>query len=425
MQEFNEQLKILTSLLDKEAYFLEPVPLGSEIPADADAVVFPQLVGEAYREVHEMKKITLPILIITSEFGTVAMWDWEIITFLRSERLKPFAPYDLKMTKAICRALSLKRDMLTSKFLVFQDNPGEGMQASIFKRFFWWEEECVRRMKEKFGIEIVKKSFKKLASDAKALPDDEARAVLKQWDIPAEGVTLRAFNSAVKMYMAVKNELLQDERIKGVGTNCLNESAFSDTTPCMTWNMLYEEMGIMWACEGDILSLLSKYLIHKTTQAPTVMSNLYPFLMGETATKHERIDRFPDIENFDNHILVGHCGYFACMPKSFATDWTLKPKVLGIVDDNATAIDARYPIGDVTIAQLHPTLGKLLVIEGTLKEYIQYPGSDCRNGALIEVSDGRKLMSSMYSHHGIIIPGHLKTELEVMSNVMNIELEVL
>lgn len=422
--EFDFQLMALERLLAEEASFCEPLALGAALPETADAVVFPQLVGEAYRQLDLIRQIPLPILAVTSEFGTVSMWDWEIVTFLKAAGLTVFAPYHLELTKTICRSLGLKREMKQSKFLVFQDNPGEGMQASIFKRFFWWEDECVNRMKDTFGITIVKKSFKELAARAKAISNEEAQTAVMQKSIPSDGVTPQALNSAIKMYMAVKREVEQDPTIKGVGINCLNESAFSDTTPCLTWSLLYEEKGLMWACEGDILSLLSKYLIHKALKVPVVMSNLYPFLMGEAATKHEKIAKFPDIEEFDNHILVGHCGYFACMPQSFATDWKLKPKVLGIVDNNATAIDGRYPLGDLTIAELHPTLGKLLAVEGILKDYLQFPGSDCRNGALIKVKDGHQLMKSLYSHHGCLIPGHKKVELDLLATVMDMKLEI-
>jgi hypothetical protein len=417
-EDFDTQLANLNRLLADEAEFLEPVALGKTLPSEADAVIFPQLVGEAYRQVHHFKEITLPILVVTSEFGTMAMWDWEIATFLRSEGLTPYTPYNIEMTKLICRTLALKNDMKTTKFLIFQDNPGEGMQAEIFKRFFWWEEECVQRIQNTFGIQIVKKSFKQLAEDAKAIPDEDASALLKQWDIPSEGVSLRAFNNALKMYIAVRKEIENDPSIKGVGMNCLNESFYSNTTPCLTWNMLYEELGVMWACEGDILSLLTKYIVHKSLKVPTVMSNLYPFLMGETATKHEKIPGFPDVENFEDHVLIGHCGFFACMPKSFAAEWTLRPKVLGIVDEDATAIDARYPLGDLTIAQFHPSFSRMMLTEADLKQYVQYPGSDCRNGAMVKVNDGHRLMEALYSHHGCIIPGHNRVELSLMAKIL-------
>jgi len=96
--EFTGQLNTLRSLLSEQAEMLEPVALGSSLP-DAEAVVFPQLVGDAYKQINVLKKINLPLLAITSEFGTVAMWDWEIVSFLKSEGLKAFAPYNLDLAR--------------------------------------------------------------------------------------------------------------------------------------------------------------------------------------------------------------------------------------------------------------------------------------------------------------------------------------
>src|SRR5258708_35066373 len=81
--DFTKQVDKLKSLLADEAEILEPVALGSPLP-DAEAVVFPQMLGDAYRQLDEIKALKLPLLIITSEFGTVSMWDWEIGSYLRS-----------------------------------------------------------------------------------------------------------------------------------------------------------------------------------------------------------------------------------------------------------------------------------------------------------------------------------------------------
>ena len=125
----------------------------------------------------ELKRITLPVLVLTSDFGTVNMWDWEIVTFMKSSGMNAFTPYDLEQTQTICRALALKREMKEVKFLVFQDRPGVGgQQAEIFKRFWWWEDRSAELIREKFGIRIVKKSFKKLGEAAKKIGDAEARA---------------------------------------------------------------------------------------------------------------------------------------------------------------------------------------------------------------------------------------------------------
>jgi hypothetical protein len=421
-EEYENHLRTLKQLLVEEAEILDPVQLGASLP-DADAVVFPQLVGDAYKQIDEVKKLELPFLVLTSEFGTVAMWDWEIVSFFRSEGKSVFAPYNLELTKKICRSLALKRDMHDTKFLVFQDNPGEGMQASIFKRFYWWEQRCTQLIKDRFGIHIEKKSFKKLAEDAKNISDEEAEEVWKNWNLPTEGVSQRALNSAIKLYIAVKREVTSDESVKGAGMNCLNESFYSDTTPCLAWNMLFEERGLIWACEADTMVLTSKYLIQKSLDVPIMMSNIYPFLMGMAALKHEKIDKFPEIDEPENHLLVAHCGFLGVVPTSFSTEWTLRPKVLAIVDDNATAIDARLPEGDITLAKLDPMLKKLLVVEGTLEGYAQYPGSDCRNCAVVRVENGHRLMSKLPSHHELLITGHRKVELGLMAQVFGLEID--
>jgi hypothetical protein len=422
--DFDNQVTKLKTLLADEAEILAPVALGSPLP-EAEAVVFPQMLGDAYRQLNDIKAITLPLLIITSEFGTVSMWDWEIGSYLRSEGVETIAPYNLEQTKKICKALSVKRELKQTKFMVFQDNPGEGAQASIFKRFYWWEDECTQRMLNKFGITIVKKSFKKMGADAQQIPDSEAEAVWEQWQsrLNIGNIPKRALNSALKIYIMLKRELAEDEHIQGMGINCLNESHFSDTTPCLAWNMLYEERGLIWGCEGDTVSMLTKYILHKSLDVPIMMTNLYPFLMGQAALKHEKISNFPDIPEPENHILVAHCGYLGVLPQSFSTEWTLRSKVLGIVDENATAIDARLPVGDITMAKLRPDFEKLSVVEGSLTDYAQYPGSDCLNGAVLKVPDGRKLMNALSSHHYLLMTGHNLADITMLSKVFDLEVE--
>jgi hypothetical protein len=422
-EDFDTQVENLASLLENEADILEPVPLGKTLP-QADAVVFPQLLGDAYRQLEEIRRIDLPLLVITSEFGTLSMWDWEIIAFLRSEGIETVTPYNVEQTRKLCTILTVKRQLSGSRFLVFQDNPGKGFQAEIFKRFYWWEDRCIELMKEKFGLTIEKRSFQALAESAASIPESETKKVLDHWAIPTTDLSQKALHSAVKLYSAVKREIDNDDTIAGVGINCLNESRFSDTTPCLLWHMLYEEQGLIWGCEADIMSMLTTYLVNKCLDAPVMMTNIYPFLMGMAALKHERISNFPEIvEEPHNHVLLAHCGYFGVVPGSFATEWTLRPPVLEIVDENAHAIDARFPTGEMTMIKLDPTLSKLMVLEGELKGYVQYPGSDCRNGAIVKINDGHRLVNSAYSHHQIIAAGHRLQEIELISKIMNLEIE--
>ncbi len=103
--EFDRQVERLRSLLGDLAEILEPLPLGTELP-EADAVVFPQMLGQAYRMAGAIRAIPIPRLVITSEFGTMSMWDWEIDRYLRLQGIEMITPYTLEQTKAICRALA-------------------------------------------------------------------------------------------------------------------------------------------------------------------------------------------------------------------------------------------------------------------------------------------------------------------------------
>jgi hypothetical protein len=103
--DFKKQLANLETMLAEEADILEPTALGSRLP-EADAVLFPQLLGDAFKQMDQLRKIRIPFVVLTSEFGTVNIWDWEIISSMTAEGMKVFAPYTLDLTRKTCRTLA-------------------------------------------------------------------------------------------------------------------------------------------------------------------------------------------------------------------------------------------------------------------------------------------------------------------------------
>lgn len=423
--DFVHQLGHLKALLAEEADFLAPVALGQPVPEGADGVIFPDMLGDAYRRLEEIQALPQPIMVITSEFGTVSMWDWEINSYLAAKGVKVIAPNTLEKARFACRALALRRTLKTARFLAYQDKPAsDGLQDEIFKRFYWWEPECIAAIESNFGLKIEKKSFKKLAEGARAISDEAAQAAWaeKSGKTPIGKITNRQVLSAIKLYMKVKEDLDADPSIIAVGINCLNESKYSDTTPCLAWNLLYEERKMIWGCEGDLVSMLTEMLIGKTIEVPFMMTNLYPFVLGQAALKHEHIPEFPQVEGDPkDHILMAHCGYLGVLPQSFSTEWALRDKVLAIVDDSATAIDARLAEGPVTLVKLMPPFDRWSIIEGELTQYAQYPGSHCLNGAVVKVPNGQKMIDNLASHHYIVTTGHNLNALEMVSKVFDLE----
>jgi len=419
---FRVQCEAIRRLLGDRIELLPPAVLGGVLP-DCDAVILPQVLGDAYRQLDAFKAITVPILVVTSEFGTLSMWDWEILAWLRAAGVQPIAPYDVAQAGRVCAALQVRRELAGGKFVVYQDDPGEGMQAPIFKRFYWWEDECSQRIRDRFGLTIEKRSFRELGARAKAIADADAERAWKEKQQPVSGCAGRSVTSAMKMYLALRDDLDADPTIRGMGINCLNESAFSDTTPCLAWSLLHDERGLIWGCEADTVAMLTKHILRRSIGAPVIMTNLYPFLMGQAALKHERIAAFPPVADPENHILVAHCGYVGVIPRSMATSWTLKPKVLAIVDDNATAIDARLPEGPITMAKLLPTFQTLVATAAELTGYVGYPGSDCLNGGVIRVRDGRRMMERLPSHHALVMVGDHTADLRMITSVFRLAVE--
>ena len=88
--------------------------------------------------VDEIRKISdsgLPMLVITSAYGTFSMWDWEINNFLKSKGMQLIMPHNLETSIKLCRILAVKREMKKTKFRVYQDNPGEGMQPCVITSY--------------------------------------------------------------------------------------------------------------------------------------------------------------------------------------------------------------------------------------------------------------------------------------------------
>ncbi|MDR2458029.1 MAG: hypothetical protein LBD41_06075 [Clostridiales Family XIII bacterium] len=421
--EFNQQLLILKKIYTDVADFLDPIPIGKN-NVSADAIVFPQLIGAAFHHSDSIKKYNLPAIVLTSKFGTVEMWDWEIVTYLREKGLNIYSPYEISLAKVIIRSITAKKTLNKgAKFLMFQDSPGEGMQAYIFKRFFWWEDECTKRLKESFGIGLIYKSYKELNIRAENILDKRAEEELLNWDYEFdENLTKDAKLLAVKLYLAVKDTIKEVGNIEGVGANCLNESFNSKTTPCLAWNRVFEKDDIIFACEGDTLTMISTFILYRSLIQPVMMTNLYPFLVGMAALAHEKIDKFPEIDRPSDHALGVHCGYFGFAPKSFCKRWICRPKVLEIVNKKAHVIDCEFELGKITLAKIYPDLKRFSVIEGEIEKYVQYPDSDCRNGALIRWKNGYDIMEHLCSHHSLIIKGHQLPALKQIAKTFDFDL---
>jgi hypothetical protein len=424
-ESFSRQFDSLQLLSEDLVDWLDPVHISNASKVPADAVVVPDLSGLAYRLRDGFAAVEVPILVITSEFGTVSMWDWEIRDFLRRRGVETLAPTSLQEFQDICRALGVKQRLTSSLMLAYQDDLGAGKQPDIFKRFFWWEDECVDRLRESFGVKVERRSYRALWARAKSVSEVRLESELARTErtVALVGLAQRAKLDALRLKLAIGDELDETPGVIAAGINCLNESATTTTTPCLAWNMLFEERGLIWGCEADLTSMITKFITYESLRAPVMMTNLYPFLMGETALKHEKIPYFPDREEPQNHVLAAHCGFFGIVPQSFASLFSVKPRVLEIVDENAHALDARFPEGNITIVKIASTMDSLMVAPAQLTDYEQYENSDCLNGAVLRVEDGYRFVENLPSHHAVLAVGDITRRLEVVGSVLDLAIQ--
>lgn len=424
---FHRQLANLKELSSGMVSWLPPAQIDDLPRGQPHAIVIPDLSGEAYKSTSAFLAIKVPIILVTSEFGTISMWDWEARDFLRRRGVATLAPTSLEEFHDILRGIHVGQTLKSSIMLSYQDDLGAGKQADIFKRFFWYDKSCAESLKEKLGVEVQVRSFRALNERALSIKNSRVSEELArvQSTVPIVGVAAIARENALRLKLAISDELDETPGVIAAGINCLNESATSNTTPCLAWNLLFEERGLIWGCEADLLSMLTKYLIWGSLKAPAIMSNLYPFLMGQTALKHEKIPYFPTVEEPENHILVAHCGFFGIVPQSWSTQWTLREPVLEIVDKGAHAIDARLPEGKITIIKIASTIDTLIMAPATLENYHQFPNSDCLNGGILKVKNGPKYVESIPSHHAVLAVGDLRRRISIVSQILGIEVREL
>ncbi|MDR2373474.1 MAG: hypothetical protein LBD77_05125 [Bifidobacteriaceae bacterium] len=423
---FERILKALRGLTAGLANWLSPCQVARADAVAADAVVVPDFSGRVYRQLDQFKALAArPILLVTAEHGTVFMWDWEGRDWLRRRGVQTLAPTSLTEFHDLLRALAVKRALPGARMLAYWDDLGAGQQPDIFKRFFWWEDECSDLMRDRLGINVLKRSFKALVKRAQALPQRRVEAELRRVEAALPQISSdlgqRARVDALRLKLALDDELDETPGVIAAGINCLNESDTSVTTPCLAWNLLFEERGLIWGCESDLTSMVTEYLVRETLGAAVMMSNLYPFVSGQAALDHERIPYFPAVPDHpENYILAAHCGFFGLVPREMATRWELRPPVLAIVNANANAIDAELAVGAVTLVKITSTMDALAVTPAELVRFEQYADSDCLNGGLLRVEDGRGFVDRLPSHHYVIAAGDLRHRLGQVSDLLGL-----
>ena len=117
----------------------------------------------------------------------------------------------------------------------------------------------------RFGLRIEKRSFKELGAAAKRFPDAAAEAAWRRRSTELAGCRQPARARRDEALPRARDDLDDDPAVRAMGINCLNESFFSDSTPCLAWSLLHDERGLIWGCEADTVSMLTKHILQAST----------------------------------------------------------------------------------------------------------------------------------------------------------------
>jgi len=117
-------------------------------------------------------------------------------------------------------------------------------------------------------------------------------------------------------------------------------------------------------------------------------------------------------------------GYMGLVPRPFAAELTASQE--GPCDRRRECRGRSTPAAHRrrTLAKLLPTMDRLSMTEARLTGYAQFPGSDCLNGGLVRVRDGRKFHGpASASHHYLLVAGHHGVDFAFLGKVFGLTVE--
>ena len=183
---------------------------------------------------------------------------------------------------------------------------------------------------------------------------------------------------AFYIYSALK-KLVKKYDLKGLTIRCFDLLKKYKNTACLALAMLNEE-GIVSACEGDVPSLITMYLVYVLTGRPCFMANPSEINLQELS------------------VIFAHC----TVPLNMVDKYEL---LTHFESDLGVAIKGRMPEGNISIVKLSSklSLNENLLITGQLKENLSLPGF-CRTQIKVQLDEPSMyaLLKENFGNHVII-----------------------
>ena len=319
----------------------------------------------------QLESIRKPFILFSTGANNSLAASFEIKTYCMNKKI--FCSFAIGEEEQQAKFIAKSAKAIDSYFKIQNSNLGV-----IGGRSPWLIANDIdyKKVKEKFGINLIDITSDELKSeiDKFELENNLPRykEVLKKYKNKEE------VDKAYNIYSALKR-LVYKYNLSGLTIKCFDLIGEYKTTACLALALLNDE-GIVSACEGDIPSLITMYLVYRVTDMPCFMAN---------------ISKIGD--NFES-IILSHCTVPFVLTDGYSI-MTHFESGLGI------AIRGNMPLQDISVVKIGPSFSPkdLLFFVSKINENLTLENF-CRTQIKVEFQKENiaQLIKSNFANHVIV-----------------------
>ncbi|MCQ2772370.1 MAG: hypothetical protein MJ238_03735 [Bacilli bacterium] len=231
-------------------------------------------------------------------------------------------------------------------------------------------------VKQAFNIELVDIPLSESIENYKSLTEGQKYR--------CDYFSQSEINNAEKFHKALE-AIVEKYQLDGLTIRCFDLLSTIRMTGCLALSEFNDD-GIIGTCEGDIMAMISMYLVKKLFNQSSFQAN------------PSRID----VEK--SRITLAHC----TLPKEMTDSWKFHTHFESKI---GVAIKGEVKLGPVTVFRLSSDLKHYFLEEGEIIENLN-DSNLCRTQVIVELPGVSSLLKNPCGNHHIIFFGHHKAELE-------------
>jgi L-fucose isomerase-like protein len=278
----------------------------------------------------------------------------------------------------------------------------------------------IGQLKEMYGIEMVKISYKELASEMEknlqspqAIEEAQKMAAIMYENADHSYLDQKYVIKSMQFYQTVIN-LMKKHQCNSFTIECFEFCTSRlpqkwNITPCLIHTM-FKDLGIPSACEGDLGALLSMHMLMSVSKKSAHLGNMFSRENGRMEINHS----VPGIKmnGYDKPGLPYQLGRFV------ESGWGTKAVVDFMNNEEK----------DITVARIDPTGTKLLILKGMLVGSKGWD-EDLRGCSVSAYVVGKKSGTALeymvreedYGNHLCWVYGDYANQMEKLGGMMGME----